>query len=155
MTYLCAPFFVFSKSRCLRKYASRQSRKFFTEFLGHLSPYAKSWSDVWKTTPCFSHSALGGIFAEPQVNSFSFCVKRSVMMLESEKRDLRQKMRLVLSTYTREFEVDLLPLKHFCRDRFTGLSGVDDTIWNRRMNIVGNRDITSSHTKGVLEWLGQ
>ena len=73
MTYLCAPFFVFSKSRCLRKYASRQSMKFFTEFLGHLSPYAKSWSDVWKTTPCFSHSALGGMLGEPHVNSFSFC----------------------------------------------------------------------------------
>ena len=64
-------------------------RKFLTEFLGHLSPYAKSWSDVWKTTPCFSHSALGGMFGEPHVNSFNFCTwKEGLMLLKFEKQSV-------------------------------------------------------------------
>ena len=47
------------------------------------------------------------------------------------RRDLRLKTRpkcTFRTTYTSEFKVDLFSFQYFCRDRFAGLSGVDDTI---------------------------
>ena len=51
---------------CLSRYACIHIRKFFTSFLGILSPYAKSFCSGWNIRPCFVHDAFKGLSEPPQ-----------------------------------------------------------------------------------------